>query len=112
MAAGGTGFSGNFMNWSTSSAIDILRYGLTGGDRVVDTSSLTVLQRAVLPNSGVTNNFWNASNFPSKVLSAALAASAVPTSLLGSHTGDVFVANCLNRVHFGTAATGGLRQPW
>ena len=30
-------WSGNFMNWATSSAIDILRYGLTGGDRVVAT---------------------------------------------------------------------------
>src|SRR4051794_28947789 len=56
---GGTGFSGNFMNWASSSAIDILRYGLTGGDRVVDTASLTVLQRAVLQS-----NFWNSSNFP------------------------------------------------
>jgi type IV pilus assembly protein PilY1 len=38
---GGAGFSGNFMNWALSSAIDILRYGLTGGDRVVDTAALT-----------------------------------------------------------------------
>ena len=104
-------FSGNFMNWATSSAIDILRYGLTGGDRVIDTSTLTVLQRAVLPNAGVSGNFWNASNFPSKVLSAALAASAVPSTLRGTHTGDIFVANCLNRVHFGTQATGNCGAP-
>jgi type IV pilus assembly protein PilY1 len=59
---GGDSFSGNFMNWASSSAIDILRFGLTGGDRVVDTSALTVLQRAVLPNTNVSGNFWNGSN--------------------------------------------------
>jgi type IV pilus assembly protein PilY1 len=108
---GGSGFSGNFMNWATSSAIDILRYGLTGGDRVVDTASLTVLQRAVLPNTSVTNNFWNGSNFPSKILRVANIAGAVPSSILGTHTGDVYVANCLNRVHFGTQATGSCANP-
>jgi type IV pilus assembly protein PilY1 len=107
----GAGFSGNFMNWATSSAIDILRYGLTGGDRVVDTANLTVLQRAVLPNTSVTNNFWNGSNFPSKILRVANIAGAVPTTMLGAHTGDVFVANCLNRVHFGTQATGNCASP-
>lgn len=108
---GGTGFSGNFMNWASSSAIDILRFGLTGGDRVVDTATLTVLQRAVLPNSSVSGNFWNASNFPSKHLKAALAADAVPSALLGTHTGDVYVANCLNRMHFGTERTGSCSSP-
>lgn len=29
-------FDGNFLNWATSSAVDILRYGLTGGNRVID----------------------------------------------------------------------------
>lgn len=108
---GGTGFSGNFMNWATSSAIDILRYGLTGGDRVVDTANLTVLQRAVLPNTSITNNFWNGSNFPSKRLAASLVPGAVPSTLYGSHTGDIYVANCLNRVHFGTQATGSCASP-
>jgi type IV pilus assembly protein PilY1 len=110
-ACAGAGFSGNFMNWATSSAIDILRYGLTGGDRVVDTSTLTVLQRAVLPNTSVSNNFWNGSNFPAKILRVANVAGAVPSTLLGSHTGDVYVANCLNRVHFGTQATGSCASP-
>jgi type IV pilus assembly protein PilY1 len=111
-SCGGTGFSGNFMNWATSSAIDVLRLGLTGGDRVVDTASLTVLQRAVLPNTSYTNNFWNGSNFPSKQLTAAQAADAVPSSLLPSNfTGTLYVANCLNRMHFGTAKTGSCTTP-
>lgn len=104
---GGTGFSGNFMNWATSSAVDVLRLGLTGGDRIVDTASLTVLQRAVLPDG----RFYNDNNFPSKRLSANLVAGALPSNLRGTYTGDVYVANCFNRVHFGTAATGSCSAP-
>jgi len=109
---GGTAFSGNFLNWSTGSAIDILRYGLTGGDRWVDTTSLTILQRAVLPNG----KFWNDNNFPAKILKAALVDGAVPTTLKvkwdgTTHTGDIYIANCLNRVHFGTASGGNCGAP-
>lgn len=96
---GGNGFSGNFMNWATGSAIDVLRYGLTGGDRVVDEPSLTVLQRAVLYRSDFYNN---ATYFPSKRLLLADVPGAVPNSLKGTHGGDIFIANCLNRVMFGT----------
>lgn len=100
------GFSGNFMNWATSSAIDVLRLGLTGGDRIVDTADLTVVQRAVLPS-----NFYGSSNFLTKTLPASLAADAVPTTLRGSYTGDIKVANCLNRVNFGTESTGTCSAP-
>jgi type IV pilus assembly protein PilY1 len=100
---GGAGFSGNFLNWSTSSAIDVLRYGLTGGDRVVDTSSLTVLQRAVLP----AGRFYGDNNFPSKILSSTYATGAVPDTLRNGHTGDIYITNCLNRMHYGTAAKTG-----
>ena len=101
---GGSGFSGNFMNWSTSSAIDILRYALTGGDRLesFDTASQTVLQRAVLPSG-----FYNSSaNFPSKQITSAQAAGAVPSALLNGYTGTVYVANCLAQIYFGTSKTG------
>jgi type IV pilus assembly protein PilY1 len=111
---GGTGFSGNFMNWATSSAVDVLRLGLTGGDRVIDTSTLTVLQRAVLPGNSANNNtnFWNGTNFPSKQITSAQAAGAVPSALLPSgFTGTLYVANCLNRVHFGTAKAGNCGSP-
>ena len=109
----GAGFSGNFMNWSTSSAIDILRYGLTGGDRVVDTETLTVLQRAYLPTRSDNNpgNFYNGTNFPAKHVTNAIAAGAVPAALLGTYTGDLWVANCRNRVHFGTEKTGSCDAP-
>ena len=37
---------GNFLNWATMTAIDELRWAMTGGNRVVDTTSDTVIQRA------------------------------------------------------------------
>jgi Tfp pilus tip-associated adhesin PilY1 len=39
-------WSGNFLNWATMSAIDELRWALTGGYRQVDTTSETVVERA------------------------------------------------------------------
>ena len=101
---GGAGFSGNFMNWATSSAIDVLRLGLTGGDRIVDTPTLTVLQRAVLyaPFDG---------NFLRKRLARGAAGDALPRTLLGDWRGDVFIGNCLDRVEFGTEAGGRCTTP-
>jgi type IV pilus assembly protein PilY1 len=104
---GGAAFSGNFMNWATSSAVDILRMGLTGGDRWIDTANNTVLQRAVL-NRG---SMYNDTFFPSKRLVSAHAGGAVPASLRGTHTGDIYIANCLDRVHFGTVRTGNCTNP-
>lgn len=106
-ACGGTGFSGNFMNWATGSAIDVLRLGLTGGDRIEDKEDLTILQRAV-----IRKGFYNAAgNFPAKSLPSSLINGAVPTTLSGTFTGDIKIANCLNRVHFGTTTEGSCDAP-
>jgi len=43
-------WSGNFMNWLTMTRIDIIRKVLYGGYRLTDTTSETVLQRALLPD--------------------------------------------------------------
>ena len=51
-------FSGNFLNWASSSAIDMLRLALSGGDRYIDSTSLTILQRAIIPN-GNPICMWN-----------------------------------------------------
>ena len=105
-------FSGNFLNWASSSAIDMLRLALTGGDRYIDTASLTILQRAVLPN-GDPRNFWNSNNFPAKQLRRSGGTSgqaffgAVPTSMASdAGTNDIWVANTLNRIYFGTGNVG------
>ena len=105
-------FSGNFLNWASNSAIDMLRLALSGGDRYIDTPDLTILQRAVLPN-GDPMCMWNSSQFPAKLLSrngggADKYWGAVPDALITQANGsDIWVANTLNRIYFGTSRTGG-----
>lgn len=52
-------WSGNFMNWATMQTIDPYRWALTGGQRAVDTASMTILQKAWGSAQGGTNNFPN-----------------------------------------------------
>jgi type IV pilus assembly protein PilY1 len=104
-------FSGNFLNWASSSAIDMLRLALSGGDRYIDTDSLTILQRAVIPNGDPTC-MWNNSNFPAKQLQKDGGGTgkywgAVPNLLITqAGANDIWVANTLNRIYFGTSRTG------
>lgn len=105
-------FSGNFLNWASSSAIDMLRLALTGGDRYIDTSELTILQRAVIPN-GDPRCMWNSANFPAKQLKKSGGTpgvtyfGAVPTAMAAAAgTNDIWVANTLNRIYFGTSFGG------
>jgi type IV pilus assembly protein PilY1 len=39
-------WSGNFLNWASMSTIDPFRWALTGGYRSIDTTSLTILEKA------------------------------------------------------------------
>ncbi len=50
-------WSGNFMNWATMQTIDPFRWALTGGYRSIDTTSLTVLEKAWASGQGGTGNF-------------------------------------------------------
>jgi len=103
----GAGFSGNFLNWAAASSIDIMRLGLTGGDRIEDSASSTILQRAVVPS----NFYDDGSYFPRKELTNAVARQALPADFFASgDTNNVRISNCLNRIHIfsnGTAATKG-----
>jgi len=56
-------WSGNYLNWATMQTIDPFRSALTGGYRAVDTSTLTVLEKAYGSAQGGT------SNFPDRILS-------------------------------------------
>lgn len=101
-ACSGGGFNGNFMNWATSSAVDIMRYGLTGGNRVVDEDSgnqVTIVERAWLPD-----DFYNSSNyFGEKMLPKQMVQKVLEEPLankLGSGTKDVYIYNCRNRIYF------------
>ncbi len=54
-------WSGNFLNWATMTGLDEFRYAMTGGNRVVDTSTVTVLERSYQSVQGSAS-----SNFPIK----------------------------------------------
>ena len=105
-------FSGNFLNWSSSSAIDMMRLALSGGDRYIDTPDLTILQRAVIPNGDPTC-MWNSSNFPAKTLvkdggGTGTYFGAIPNSMITQAAGsDIWVANTLNQIYFGISKVGG-----
>lgn len=108
-------FSGNFLNWASNSAVDMLRLALSGGDRVVDTPDLTVLQRAILPDGSLrtTDNgpgcFWNSTNFPAKELKRDNGDyfGAVPKIMRKAAEdkgrNSIWVANKLNQIYFTTA---------
>ena len=96
---GGDSFSGNFLNWASTSMLDIVRYALTGGDRVVDEVRKTVLQRAWLPDAGGPIDFFaHPVFFPRKVLQAGVAA-ATPFALA-----QLAIVSCRNRLLFGDAS--------
>jgi len=52
-------WSGNMLNWATMTALDEFRQALTGGNRVVDNSTTTVLERSILNSQSTTGNFPN-----------------------------------------------------
>lgn len=92
---GGDSFSGNFLNWASSSAIDMLRLALTGGDRIVDTATQTVLQRAFLYSG-----FYNSGGyFPRKVVTASATMSA-PNAVTPYNVTTLYVLNCDNKILF------------
>lgn len=52
-------WSGNFLNWATMQTIDPFRWALTGGYRVVDTATTTIIEKAWASGQGGTGNFPN-----------------------------------------------------
>ncbi|WP_313298259.1 PilC/PilY family type IV pilus protein [Diaphorobacter sp.] len=61
-------WSGNFLNWATMSTIDPFRWAMTGGHRVVDSATETILQKT-----------WHNGNlFPNKTLRKSLASISTP----------------------------------
>ncbi len=97
---GGDAFSGNFLNWATMTTLDLLRYGLTGGDRVIDDASRTVLQRTWLPDGAHHVDFYaHPGYFPRKSVLRA-------QGLTPFDAEHVYVVSCRNRVLFGTTASG------
>ncbi len=65
-------WSGNFLNWASMQTIDPFRWVLTGGYRVIDTATLTVIEKAWASGQGGTGNF------PDAILSSGAVAGATP----------------------------------
>ncbi len=91
----GTTFSGNFMNWVSNSQLDLLRYVLTGGDRIIDTADTSIVQRATLPDS-----FYAAYYFPLRTLTASATASA-PNKVTPFKIQSLNIVSCKNKILFG-----------
>ncbi|MFM2085304.1 MAG: hypothetical protein RLZZ237_173, partial [Pseudomonadota bacterium] len=96
---GGDSFSGNFLNWAGASMLDIVRYAVTGGDRVIDEVRKTVLQRAYLPDGQAGMDFYaHAAYFPRKLLHQGVQ-TATPFSVA-----QLAIVSCRNRLLFGDGA--------
>lgn len=108
---GGAAFSGNFMNWASAAQLDIVRYGLSGGDRVIDAVGHTVLQRAWLPDGKVNPDFYaHPVYFPRKVLDAngnAADSGSAPSQVTPFDTPLLYIVSCRNRILFSNTADGG-----
>lgn len=91
-------WSGNFLNWATMQTIDPFRWALTGGYRVIDTASLTVLEKAWASGQGGTGNFPNRS-----ISNATTISGATPLTSLSAV--NMRVESMGNRLRFSSNAT-------
>ncbi len=121
------GFSGNFMNWATMSAIDEFRYAMTGGNRVDENGQNggVLVERAYLPDGsvgGVPSFYAASSNFPRHTLSgngnidgyaASKARDVLPNNILGGagNSTPLYFTNCKSSVFFGTSGGGSCGAP-
>lgn len=90
-------FSGNFMNWSTMTAMDMFVWTMTGGNRVIDgANTTTVIRRTRKQN----NDDW----FPHKLISPS---QNVPTSTVTPWgESEIYIYNTDFGVKFGTSRGG------
>lgn len=77
-------WSGNFLNWATMQTIDPFRWALTGGRRIIDTPSLTVLEKAWASNQG------SSSNFPTRAIDNTTTLNGATPLGWSSFRGEVF----------------------
>lgn len=101
----GNAFSGNFMNWATMSALDILRYSFTGGERFIDKENLTVTARTQLASA--VPGWGSGARFPYKEVPFDIAKRVVPAGLFYQtnnveYKGNLWVSNCKYGTWFST----------
>ncbi|MGM9483691.1 PilC/PilY family type IV pilus protein [Roseateles sp. NT4] len=93
-------WSGNFLNWASMQTIDPFRWALTGGYRVIDTSTLTVLEKAWATNQGSTSNFPDSTTTTSSTVSGA-----TPYGSATSLSTRIWALG--NKIRFQVPSTGG-----
>jgi len=82
-------WSGNFMNWATMQTIDPFRSILTGGYRVVDTTSQTILEKAWGSAQGQLNSSplpYNSAEFPYRGTEQPTGGNNIAKSLIAAVT--------------------------
>lgn len=89
-------FSGNFMNWASMTAIDMFVWTMTGGNRVVDTTTETVVQRKRKQN----NDGW----FPYKYLNSS--DNVAPSTVTPWSNSSIYIYNTDFGIRFGTSRGG------
>lgn len=89
-------WSGNFLNWATMTAIDMFTWTMTGGNRVVDTTSETVIRRARKQD----NDSW----FPHKLLDATY--NVAPSTVTPYADASIYIKNTSWGVEIGTTRGG------
>ncbi|MCE4537626.1 pilus assembly protein [Pelomonas sp. P7] len=103
-------WSGNYLNWASMQTIDPFRWALTGGYRVTDTTTLTVLEKAWATNQGGTNNFPDSSVSGNATVSGATpfsnaAGIATRIAALGNKMRFMTSATTTPAPNYGNAAT-------
>ncbi|RYF82846.1 MAG: pilus assembly protein [Comamonadaceae bacterium] len=71
-------WSGNFLNWAATAAIDPFRWAMTGGRRVVDTASETILEKGWHSGQGL----FGDRSLPANMISGATPLTATTPMLL------------------------------
>ena len=82
-------WSGNWLNWATMQTIDSFRSALTGGYRVTDTTSATILEKAWGSNQGSASQNAPDKRIPASGSSATIVAGATPFNF-SSVTSSIF----------------------
>ncbi len=95
-------WSGNFLNWATMTGLDEFRFAMTGGNRIVDTATQTVLQRTYIDTQATSTSNGD---FPDKTFTpSGNYAGAVP-STFGAVTYTVHNAGMGVQMQITTAST-------
>ncbi len=90
-------FSGNFMNWSTMTAMDMFVWTMTGGNRINDGADTTTVIRRTRKHN---NNSW----FPHKMVSSTR--NVAPSTVTPWSSRKIYIHNTDFGVEFGTSRGG------